>query len=208
MHKGVILLTKADTVSEAQNNVENFLESYGESRVWDWYVIGGRWSGSLNKLHKQFSELAEERVPGDMGEFGRSSKNVEENSGQWETIWEEIGGEGEHPFNRDSYKSAEYTDDIIPLKNCIDIVKEWEIDRYAKGDEEYKAMVKAYTEKPNPKHPNSHKSTAAYHANIFHNFIWDSFSFDSNTYDVEEWTNDVPEKDIEKYWAVMIDMHN
>ena len=47
MHKGVICLTKATDKQDAISNVESFLESYGDSKVWDWYEIGGRWSGTL-----------------------------------------------------------------------------------------------------------------------------------------------------------------
>ena len=47
MHKGVICLTKATDKKEATSNVNNFLESYGDGKVWDWYEIGGRWSGTL-----------------------------------------------------------------------------------------------------------------------------------------------------------------
>jgi hypothetical protein len=44
MHKLVICLTKAQNKGEARGNVEDFLEQYGDGDVWDWYVIGGRWS--------------------------------------------------------------------------------------------------------------------------------------------------------------------
>ena len=47
MHKGVICLTKATDKEDAISNVESFLESYGDGKVWDWYEIGGRWSGTL-----------------------------------------------------------------------------------------------------------------------------------------------------------------
>jgi hypothetical protein len=47
MHKGVICLTKATDKQDAISNVESFLESYGDGKVWDWYEIGGRWSDTL-----------------------------------------------------------------------------------------------------------------------------------------------------------------
>jgi hypothetical protein len=47
MHKGVICLTKATDKEDAISNVESFLESYGDGKVWDWYEIGGRWGGTL-----------------------------------------------------------------------------------------------------------------------------------------------------------------
>jgi len=50
MHKCVILLTKADTAKQAIHNTVDFLEPYGNGKIWDFYVIGGRWSGLLAGL--------------------------------------------------------------------------------------------------------------------------------------------------------------
>lgn len=47
MHKGVICLTKATDEQDAISNVESFLDSYGDGKVWDWFEIGGRWSDTL-----------------------------------------------------------------------------------------------------------------------------------------------------------------
>ena len=47
MHKGIVILTKAESAQEAQSNVENFLEHYAD-HVYDWFEIGGRWAGLLN----------------------------------------------------------------------------------------------------------------------------------------------------------------
>lgn len=51
MHKGIICLTRAANSDDAIENVETFLEDYGNGNVWDWYVIGGRWSGVLNQTN-------------------------------------------------------------------------------------------------------------------------------------------------------------
>ena len=37
MHKGVILLVKAQDKEEAKQEVSNFMEQYGDGDVWDWY---------------------------------------------------------------------------------------------------------------------------------------------------------------------------
>ena len=206
MHKGVILLTKADTASEAQSNVDNFMEPHGDSRVWDWYVIGGRWSGTLNNKTKEFHEVCDERLPA-KNSFGLTTKEVEENMEQYTAIWKEIGGEGKNPYDRDRYRGEGSVDDIIPLENCLDVVKEWEMDREHEANKEYDLLVEAYSLKHDAD-PSHTKSSAAYHADKFKNWVWDCFSFDSNTYSIDDWTNDVPTEDIEKYWAVMVDMHN
>lgn len=49
MHKGIICLTRATNSDDAIGNVETFLEDYGNGNVFDWYTIGGRWSGALNQ---------------------------------------------------------------------------------------------------------------------------------------------------------------
>ena len=43
MHTQHLILVKANDWEEALNNAKAFLEHYGDSRVWDWYDIGGRW---------------------------------------------------------------------------------------------------------------------------------------------------------------------
>ena len=54
MHKGVILLIKASQRDEAKDKVQEFMVHYGDGDIWDWYVIGGRWSGTLNSKSKEF----------------------------------------------------------------------------------------------------------------------------------------------------------
>ena len=46
MHFRKILITKADTIEDARYNVSSFMEDYYE-KVYDYYSIGGRWSGVL-----------------------------------------------------------------------------------------------------------------------------------------------------------------
>lgn len=41
------MLVKASSAEEAESNMDEFLEYYGEGKVWDWNEIGGRWSGVL-----------------------------------------------------------------------------------------------------------------------------------------------------------------
>jgi len=45
MHYVSFLAVEADTSQEAIQAAESFLESY-ENHAYDWYVIGGRWSGA------------------------------------------------------------------------------------------------------------------------------------------------------------------
>ena len=47
MHKGVILLIAVESKDDALEEVEGFLERYGDGNVWDWYQIGGRWNNTF-----------------------------------------------------------------------------------------------------------------------------------------------------------------
>lgn len=44
MHFLSFLIVKADSREEAVRRARNFLEEY-QNHIYDWYVIGGRWSG-------------------------------------------------------------------------------------------------------------------------------------------------------------------
>ena len=98
MHKGVILLVKSENKDNVNGLVEEFMEPYGNGNVWDWYVIGGRWSGTLS---------------------------------------------GKHFKDRDAYKSDGYSDDILPLKDCLNIVTRWK-DEYFKHKLDNLKKLKKY----------------------------------------------------------------
>lgn len=51
---------KASQIDEAKDKVQEFMVHYGDGDIWDWYVIGGVWSGTLNSKSKEFFVKAEE----------------------------------------------------------------------------------------------------------------------------------------------------
>lgn len=57
MHKGIILLVKCRDKESAFHKVELFMPRYGNGKVWDWWRIGGRWSGTLNKYNNEFLKV-------------------------------------------------------------------------------------------------------------------------------------------------------
>jgi hypothetical protein len=78
MHKGVILLTKADNESEAVLNAEDFLADF-QNHVWDWYYIGGRWSGALTgTIPKGRNPYNENGAPDDVMPLENCLKIVQE----------------------------------------------------------------------------------------------------------------------------------
>jgi hypothetical protein len=205
MHKGVILLTKASDKDEAIENANTFLEGYGDGDVWDWYVIGGRWSGTLNPKSSKFFLKAEahfKKMYPDKGEF-LSTKMVQEQTQALELIWEEIGGEGSNPYARSSYDRDGDDDDALPLSNCVRVVTEWTKDMNAEAETFWTKMLEA-------KKPDSEHDMSAYYANRYAECKYDEFCFESNVYDIDEQTNNPSTalENVDQYFAVMVDMHN
>ena len=211
MHKGVICLTKATDKDEAISNVESFLEQYGNGDVWDWYVIGGRWSGLLNPKHNLFQEKAEKHFKAAYPEKEHpflTQNMVEEQSAALDTIWAEIGGTGKHPYQRDSYANGGADDDSVPMSTCLEIINEWKTDMRAEAEKHFEKMLEAREkEKGNDSKFNT---MSAYYAGLYKDCLYDNFSFESNVYNIDEGTNDVTSalENPDKYYAVVVDMHN
>jgi hypothetical protein len=205
MHKGVILLMKASDKDEVLEKTQAFMVQHGDGDVWDWYVIGGRWSGTLNSKSKEFFEKAEahfKKMYPDKGEF-LSTKMVQEQTQALELIWESLEGVGLNPYARSSYDDFGKDDDIVPLSTCIDVVKEWTKDLNEESKKYWEKMLEA-------KKPESEHDMSAYYANRYAEAKYDEFCFESNVYDIENETNNPSQalEEVDEYFAVMIDMHN
>lgn len=209
MHKGVICLTLAADRDEAISNVEDFLEEYGDGDVWDWYVIGGRWSGTLNTKCKEFFEKAKElfrdAYPDNDHDF-ITHDMVDEQKDVLQKIWEDMGETSNNPYSRNQYKGVTDDDDVVLLSDCIDVVNEWKKDLNAEAEVFFQKMLEERErEKETPE-----STMSAYYAGLYRNCKYDAFSFESNVYDTVNQTNN-PEKALkepEKWYAVMVDLHN
>jgi hypothetical protein len=139
MHKGVILLVKSNNEEQAIDLAHEFMEQYRpfecieddcegcpnteecSSAVWDWYVIGGRWSGTLSlaKFQKEMDKVIEE-----VGEKFVYGKEVE-----CDAVFRKHIPIEEYPypspFMRNQYNEDGYEDDIMPLADCYDVVMKW-----------------------------------------------------------------------------------
>jgi len=207
MHKGVILLVKADDRDDAISQANDFLEPYGDGDVWDWFVIGGRWSGNLNTLSKTFYEKAkvlfEQAYPNEDSPF-LSTKMVEEQEQNLHEIWNSIGGKGQNPYSRSSYVSDGFEDDCIPLTDCVPVIQDWKKDMVAEAETTWNKMIAAKSDSADK------YDMSAYYAGVYRDLKYDSFSFESNVYDVVNRTNNPSTalENPEQWWAVQIDMHN
>jgi hypothetical protein len=137
MHKGVILLVNAESRKSAEKRVVDFLEGYGNGDVWDWYVIGGRWSGTLNPMYKQFADFVDKNFPKEL-DMGFSQQFIDSKAKDLQNIWEHMGGKGKNPYSRSTYDQDGCKDDIMPLKECIKVVRELAQDPVKAGKNELK----------------------------------------------------------------------
>lgn len=202
MHKGVILLVKAVSRDDAKTKSTDFLDEF-KGTVLDWYVIGGRWARELNPLKKKFDKLAHDICKEDNNTVYQST--VEKNDVNLQNQWESIGGNGSHPWS-DHYRLPEEgtEDDIKPLSECVDIVKEWK----QNPEEEYELRIKEAESVYGKSSENGYnKSMFAYLIKKAAEVLGEEFCFDCNIFNIETYNYSIPE-DIKNYYAVMVDMHN
>ena len=192
MHKGVILLVKAKSRSDAQTKAEEFLEPYGDSKVWDWYQIGGRWSGTLTGYDPETDPKNIEqctlcngtgtRTDGMGGPRGCNGCGGKGKSVSWPTQW----GTTEH--------------DVMPAINpkVQKVIEDWGRNWKSKQLDE---LEKSRT------HFAGNEAMKGYFLRKEADIVDDCFSFESNVYDTEEGTNNIPGS-LRGYFAVMVDTHN
>ena len=216
MHKGIIILTQAEHRDEALTNVEVFLDMY-KDQVWDWYAIGNRWHNALapkDKL-KEFNEWVRKEFSDAFNEHSYQSQKLEtpENRKKIQNKWQELGLKGINSYYSGFGFGLDDSEDdynVIPLRDCIDTVKEWVRDLDKEIENEWKEMVEIKNEmNENEDKRKLLKSTLAYKSKKFSEVVGDYFSDNSNVYDeTTGYGERIPnEGDIDKYWAVMVDIH-
>lgn len=215
MHKGIMLIVAAEDADDAKSKVEEFLGDYGDGKVWDWYVVGGRWSGKLNKLYDKFKAAAKKHFVSVYGKEAvqfLSTKMVEEQAETLKAIWEKMGGAGKNPYARDAYADRTGADDIMPLSECAAIVKKWKRDLVKEANKAFRQLcIERKKEREARKRGETYVNTmSAYYAGIYKDATYDDFCFDSNTYDIDAGTNDPTAAlaNPEGRWVVMVDLHN
>jgi hypothetical protein len=194
MHHLTILLVKADDKEEARTKADSFLEPHGEGRIWDWYQVGGRWSGVLDPHSDAFYKWA-----GTLVEHGFACRWIDDNKKLLQDKWEEMGGNGDNPLTRNGsigYR-GDNGDDIMPLSSCLEAVK-W----HSVTDKE--ATLKELADKFNAE---KDRWAKAFAAEQYYNVAMGHFYFEASVYNVEDYGIELPE-DPTGYWAVVIDMHN
>ncbi len=209
MHKGIIMLVKARKKTEAVSKVREFLKSF-EGDVWDWYQIGGRWQNTLAPMTVKFFEKAKVLLKVEGKDF-ISQETVNEKQGELHEIWRKLGGKGDNPYS-DHYKmhqgGGEY--DSLPLKDCIEVVKKWHYDYIKKGKETEKEGRERWLKKKGENgKPLNNYSMYGYSLKNAGAIYSQDFCFESNVFNTETYNYSLPKEDeMEKFYAVMIDIHN
>lgn len=85
---------------------------YFASSVADWFVIGGRWSGTLSAVRHgaDFRAEAMRRIPPRFP-IGYADDEREAHATALQALWEELGGSDRNPLCRDQYADLGYGDD-------------------------------------------------------------------------------------------------
>jgi len=207
MHKGVILLLKANNREDVISKVNGFMEQYGNGNVWDWWRIGGRWMNAMAPMDKikEYNKLMKELLGWVDGQFGYSTSELEKNRDKLQEIWENLGLKGKHPyyynagFSFDMPEDGEYYD-ILPLSEAIDKVIDWTKEIENKAEEYFNDMLKAREE-------DKDSAMSAYYAKRYAELKCQEFSFECNIYNIEKNDFSIP-KEFNGWYACMIDMHN
>lgn len=207
MHTLKVLLTKADNIEEARENVEAFLEPYGEGDVWDWYSVGGRWTNYLAPKDKVkgFYEIIHEKYPQTKGYYVVNEIENEEIRPIIQGIWEEQGLEGKNPF-WDAYGFSLNEDEpynIIALKDCLPVVQDFVKDLDKEKEELWSKMETARNEAKQGQY-----DMTGYYAGQYKDAQYGSFCFETNVYDIDEDVAETIPEDINNYYAVVVDLHN
>lgn len=208
MHKGIILLVKGRTKDSMMNKVHKFMKKY-EGDVWDWYRIGGRWTGTLAPKDKlaEFDKKMKELIGYKDGDHGISSTKLKENKNTLQKMWQDLGLEGSPVECYDGGYAFSLPDgggpyDFVPLYTCYDTVLEWsDMKQRIAGCKE---SIKEYKEKM----PDKYDMVEWYKEKI-RSMRNQEFCFDTNVYNLIEKNYSVPKKtDLKGWFAVMIDIHN
>jgi hypothetical protein len=195
MHKGVILLVKASSKEEASGKASEFMEGY-QGQVWDWWQVGGRWTGTLDNYNpsKDPKNLKTCWLCQGTGlrndELGKQARK--ENP---EYTCNGCGGTGksvEYPSN------WSHDNNIMPLSECIGVVREWEQDPQAEYDKRSREAFEHYKD---------NRSMRAYCLKVGAQLLGEDFCFDCNVYNLESYDYSIPE-DVTGFFAVIVDMHN
>lgn len=210
MHKGVILLVEAKNDNEARNKANKFMEEY-QDKVCDWFTIGGRWTGTLIKYNpykdKRNMEVCNlcngTGLRNDSLGISERIKNPKygcNGCGEWNKKGKYIGkGIGKKLKFESNFLDI---GNVIPLKECLEIVKKWQ-----QTEKDGLKKLKQAKRWLKPKNNKDDYNMYGYCLKKSGEILQQVFSFETNVFNTIDYNFSIP-KEIDKFYAVMIDMHN
>jgi len=138
MHYSLKLVMPTTQVSGTRENIEPVMNRLKRMIGWDWFLIGGRWSGSLNQRFSWFEQFEQqfEQIKKNHGiehffmpEYG---DKIPVRRSQMPAYYEIEKAWHKHSalppnLGRDSYRKEGYRDDIAPVD---ELMKRWLMSRY------------------------------------------------------------------------------
>ncbi len=206
MHTRVVLLMLAENVAMAQLRTTDFMEAYGDDKVWDWYVIGGRWSGALSQYSQGFEDKAKELVESKDGDYFQS--DIDAKQTELQALWESLGATGPNPWaNHYNIPKSGGVYDVMPLTSCLIQVKQWQQNPTEAGQVELNS-AKDWLDAA--KYPDMSErgrlSMYGYSLRKAGNLFASAFCFDCNVFNIDSDDYSLP-GDIKGWYAVIVDMH-
>jgi hypothetical protein len=208
MHKGIILLVKTDDFEGVDrewllNAVQEFMSGYQDT-VYDYWSVGGRWTQHLCSKRKEFMCWANDLFKNKKDGFV-SYNEIEENKEALQEKWNSLGLSGQNPHCNHyniGFEGQDY--DILPLSECLEIVKDWNIDHIAEGKNKVKHADDWLTKRAGEADV---YDMYGYYLKSASQFFRQEFSSNCNIYNITCENYSIPE-DITGWWAVMVDIHS
>lgn len=211
MHKGIILLVKPEFNDRgtALEQVRDFMEDH-ENSVWDWWVVGGRWTQTLCSKVKEFNKWANEfllskepKVDGKNSEW-ISQQTVDDNQDVLQKQWKKMGLTGKNSHcNHYELGDNGGTYDVMPLSECLDVVNSWKQDHIEEGKKKLKDAEGWLNGEIKTNSYDMYGYVITKAGKLFQQEFFD----ECNVFNVENSNYSVPE-DVDGWWAVMVDIHN
>jgi len=204
MHIAHIIAVEATNAEEAASAAGEAISDYGDGRVWDWYVVGGRWEGSLeggNTLQYSANPKA----------FRKAVENMlQYRDEEFMKLQSKLTGK--------DVTAEELTNDTvfgIPITDPEGAAKRVSEDnRRARREVGRLFEASSLKEAQHPTDTEYPGRMVAYYLRKFANCILGEYSFDSRFFDGEEHTTESEglwvrcDDSPEEQWLVLLDLHN
>ncbi len=169
-----------------------------ENKIFDWYVIGGRWHNSLAPKINEWNEFVKKHIYTEKGKKGQKFVSSNVIKAKLQQSWRDMGmlGKNPHFIHFDLPPTGNYYD-IMPLKDCIQKVSSWTISKQ-EIKEKLKKDVKIWQDEA---------AVIQYLRKINRKKMRGEFSDDRNVFNIDIHEAEAIPVNYKEYFAVLVDMH-